>query len=379
MQKVSITKTLTYNQEEVTLSIRRHFELLKLKEFLQPNMRVLLKPNLLMKRKPEEITTTHPAVIAGIIVCLKELGVTDITLADSPGGPYTKQALSGIYEVSGMKKLAQEYDIKLNYDFGSFECKVENGVMVQNFTLINPIQNADFIIDIAKLKTHCMTTLSGGVKNLFGTVPGLMKPEFHFRFPDKDDFTNMLIDLCETVKPNVTFVDAIISMEGDGPSGGTPRETGLILASKSPYNLDVCLCKVINVELDTVPTVYQAIKRGLCVDNINKLDLVGDEIFTVEDYKMPNVKGVDFMNNISPFWRKVCTPFAKTFLVSKPVIQKRKCVGCGKCAESCPAQVIEIVNRKANINYKECIKCFCCHEMCPIKVIDIKRFKLFDF
>jgi len=105
MDKVSITKTTSYNQDEVTLSIKRHFGLLHLNEIITPEMKVLLKPNLLMKRKPEEITTTHPAVIAGIIICLKELGVNDIVIADSPGGPYTKQALKGIYEVSGMKAL----------------------------------------------------------------------------------------------------------------------------------------------------------------------------------------------------------------------------------------------------------------------------------
>lgn len=378
MEKVSITRTGSYQQDEVTNSIRRHFELLGLNEIIKPDMKVLLKPNLLMKRTPDEATTTHPAVVAGIVICLQELGVTDITLADSPGGPYTKQALWGIYEASGMRKIADEYGIKLNQDFGSFERKVENGVMVTSFTLINPIKDADFIIDIAKLKTHCMTTLSGGVKNLFGTVPGLMKPEFHFRFSDKDDFTNMLIDLCETVKPDVTFVDAVVSMEGDGPSGGTPKETGLILASRSPYNLDVCLCKIINLDVNAVPTVYNAIKRGLSVDSVDKLELVGDPIYTVEDYKKPKVKGVDFMNNIPPFLSKICAPFARTFLVSKPSIKKRKCIGCGKCAESCPAKVISIVNRKAQINYKSCIKCFCCHEMCPVKAIDIKRFKLFD-
>lgn len=378
-KQVSITNTTSYLQDEVNSSIKRHFELLKLSEEIKPNMRVLLKPNLLMKRKPEEITTTHPAVIAGIIVCLKELGISDITIADSPGGPYTAKALNGIYEATGMKTLAKQYDVALNEDFGYYEQTVEKGVKVHRFTLINPIKNADYIIDIAKLKTHAMTTLSGGVKNLFGAVPGLMKPEFHFRFPDKNDFSNMLLDLCETVKPNVTFVDAVISMEGDGPSGGTPKKTGLILASKSPYNLDVALCNLIDADVNDVPTVHQAIKRHLSVSDIKELEFIGDELISFSDYKMPNVKSVDFMERVPSWLRKPLNPIVQAMVVSKPVIRTKQCIGCGKCAESCPAKTIAITNKKVIIDYSKCIKCFCCHEMCPVKVIDIKRFKLFNW
>ena len=57
----------------------------------------------------------------------------------------------------------------------------------------------------------------------------------------------------------------------------------------------------------------------------------------------------------------------------KPVIRKKDCIGCGKCAESCPQKTIDIQSKKAHIDYKKCIKCFCCHEMCPVKAIDIKR------
>jgi len=167
-------------------------------------------------------------------------------------------------------------------------------------------------------------------------------------------------------------------MEGDGPSGGTARNTGLILASKSPYNVDVALCSVINAKPEDVPTVSNAIKRGLSVDNINKLELLGDEISCITDYKMPNVKGTDFIEHMPKIFQKPLKPIFDTFLTSKPVIRKRHCIGCGKCAESCPAHTIDITDKKAIINYDECIKCFCCHEMCPVKAIDIKRFRFFN-
>lgn len=374
---ISVTHTQSYDFEVVSKSVQRHFENLKLNEIIRPDMKVLLKPNLLMKRKPQEATTTHPVIIEAIILCLKNLGVSDIVLADSPGGPYTRLAINGIYEATGMTSLARKTGITLNQDFGSFDRRCENGKAVQSFTLINPVKEADFIIDIAKLKTHAMTTLSGGVKNLFGTVPGLMKPEFHFRFPNREDFCNMLVDLCETVRPNVVFVDAICSMEGDGPSGGEIRETGLLLASHNPYHMDLALCKVIHVEPKEVLTIKIAMERGLSVKDFLELTLVGDFLPVFSDFKLPQSKSVDFLKWCPRWMQPILNPIAKQVMVSKPVIRKKQCIGCGKCAESCPAKIIDIVDKKAIIDYSKCIRCFCCHEMCPIKVIDIKRFAIF--
>lgn len=375
---ISVTLTKSYDKTEVIKAVKRHFSLLNLYDIIKPDMKVLIKPNLLMRRKPEESTTTHPAVVGGVIACLKEIGVTDITIADSPGGPYTKRALSGIYDLAGMKALAKEYDVKLNWDFSSFERKVENGVMLSSFTLIKPIKDSDFIINIPKLKTHAMTTLSGGVKNLFGTVPGLMKPEFHWRFPKKENFCDMLLDLCTTVKPDVTIVDAIVSMEGNGPSGGTSKKTGMLVASRSPYNVDIALCKIIGIDTSKAPIVENSIKRGLAVKDYKELNIIGDKIKCFDDFKFPSVKDIDFYDAMPKFLKKPIKPIVDRYLTSKPVIQTKKCIGCGKCAESCPAHTITVEDKKAIIDYSKCIRCYCCHEMCPVKAIEIKRFKLFN-
>lgn len=378
MNKIYIAKVDNYASEQVDLAMKKHFDYLSLNKVLTKDMTVLIKPNLLMKRHPEEATTTHPAVVAAVVKCVQACGVTKIVISDSPGGPYTKQALSGIYQASGMSDVAKECGVQLNQDFGSFERTSPDGLRVHSFTLINPVQKADYIIDVAKLKTHAMTGLSGAVKNLFGTVPGLLKPEFHLRFPDKKDFCNMLVDLCETVKPDLCIVDAIVSMEGNGPSGGTPRKTGLLLAGKNPYAMDIALCKLIGIETSEVYTVSAAIERGLSPKSYADLEIIGDKLTPEIGYKMPSAKQIDFLGHLPKQLHWVAKPFLNTFLISKPVINRNKCIGCGKCAESCPAKTIAITNKKAVITYDKCIKCFCCHEMCPPKAIKIKRFKLFD-
>lgn len=84
------------------------------------------------------------------------------------------------------------------------------------------------VIDIAKLKTHGMMGYSGAVKNLFGVVPGLLKPELQ-PLPGKEPFAEMLVDLCEYVHPDFSIIDAIDAMEGDGPTGGQKRFVGALV------------------------------------------------------------------------------------------------------------------------------------------------------
>ena len=377
MSVISITENRTYCQEEINESIKIHLDRFSLTEKLKPGMRVTIKPNLLMKRKPEEFTTTHPSLIEGVILYLQRAGITDITVADSPGGLYTPSALKGIYEASGMAAVCEKTGAKLNFDTGFQNVVNEQAQLVKSFPIINPVAQADFLIDVCKLKSHGMTGLSGGVKNLFGCIPGLTKPEFHWRFPQKELFCQMLVDLCQTVRPDIVLTDAVVSMEGDGPSGGTKRETGMILASDSPYDLDYYLTWLIGLEAEQILTVKAAMAEQLCVDRLEKLELVGFVPERITDFKLPKDMSVDFVSHVPGIFQKPVKAITQRFLTSKPVIRKTDCVGCGKCAESCPAKTIQIKNRKAEIDYSNCIRCFCCHEMCPVKAIDMKRSRLF--
>ncbi len=368
-KKINIRTTPDYALEPMVEIVRDHFLTFELDKKLQADTRVLIKPNLLMKRTPEEFTTTHPTLVEAAIICLKEFGVKQIVVADSPGGTYTEHALKGIYRTSGMEAVCARQQVTLNQDVTSFERVNEQNKVVRRFPLITPIAQADFILDICKLKSHAMTGLSGAVKNMFGSIPGLTKPEFHWRFPEKELFCEMLVDLCQTVKPDFALVDAVDAMEGD------KRHVGLTLASDNLYELDYYLCQLIGTDPNRIYTVKAAMARGLCD---GKVQLTGDAVAPIQPFIMPHDKGVDFMGHTPKLLRKPAKWITTHLLTSKPVIHTSACIGCGKCAESCPPQTIAIQDRKAVIDYKQCIRCFCCHEMCPIKVIDIKRSVLFS-
>ena len=121
--------------------------------------------------------------------------------------------------------------------------------------------------------------------------------------------------------------------------------------------------------------LLSAMERDLCPRSHSDLVWLQEPAsrFAVPDYLQPESKPADFIARLPHFLQ----PLASRLTTPVPKIRTAECVGCGKCAESCPQHTISIRNRKAVIDYSKCIRCYCCHEMCPQHVIDIRRFSLF--
>lgn len=362
-----------YDYEAVRAVLAEQFRLLKAEELIRPGMRVAVKPNLVTRSAPDECAVTHPVVLCAVVSLLKELGAS-VVIAESPGGPYTPALLKGIYEHSGCAKAA-EYGAELNLDCTWGELRAPEAKLCRSFSVITPLLEADAIVDVCKLKTHCMMGLSAAVKNLFGAVPGLMKPELHCRFPQKDAFGTMIADLCQALHPVLSIVDGITAMEGNGPTGGRPRHVGALLASRSPYAVDLACTEIIGMAPETIPPLRAAMERGLCPRTAQELVWLCEPAshFAVPDFLQPESKSADFITRLPKFLQ----PLAARLATPSPQIRTAECVGCGKCAESCPQHTITIRDHKAVIDYSNCIRCYCCHEMCPKHVIDIRRLSLF--
>ena len=370
MSTVNAVLVDSYDGELVYAAVCRHFEALGVAGDLTPETRIAIKPNLLYGKKPEAGVTTNPAVLRAVIRWLTERGFTNLVVAESSGGLFTAEYMRNVYAVSGYKTPGiQEY---LNQDFTFGTRHAPEGSSVKSFNIITPILEADYIINLPKLKTHAMTTVSAGVKNLFGVIPGLQKPDMHRRCPDLDAFVGMLCELCQTVKPQITLLDAVDSMEGNGPGGGTVKHTGLTLASRDVYALDVTAVGFMGLDPREIPHLRAARQRGLLPEEIT---VTGDRFSPCSPaFRLPDtVKSTGFDDAVPRFLRKPAEFVLDTLLRSYPKVDRTKCVGCGKCAESCPQKIIKITDKKAGMPRKNCISCFCCQEMCPVHAISVKR------
>ena len=353
--------------------IEKAFDALQVWDKIRPGMRVVLKPNLVMSSKPEQAIITHPAFTAAVGKCVQKAGGR-VVIAESPGGPYTPAAMKAMFRATGYRDMAEACGFTLYTDCKSREVTLPQAKRCRELSVVEPFLDRDYLIDLPKLKTHSMVGFSGAVKNLFGTVPGLQKPELHCRFPEREPFSEMLCDLCHFLGPDLSLMDGIWAMEGNGPTGGQRRDLHVIAGSESPWALDVAAASLVGLEPEKITMLREGHERGYGPLDLSELELVGDpmESLLVPDFLKAEASSTDFIDRLPKFLR----PAAKKLATPYPRIDKKRCVGCGKCAESCPQHTISLRDGKAVIRYQNCIRCFCCHEMCPKHVVQIKRLGL---
>ena len=373
MKDVSVIKCDSYESEEVKAALSKAIDEVGGLDWVKQGMKIAIKANLVSFMAPDKAATTHPALLCELVKMLVERGA-EVVIGDSPGGLYNAVFVNKVYKATGMHE-AEAFGAKLNKNFEQSEAKYPDGVVLKNFVYTSYLDEADAIINFCKLKTHGMMGMSAAAKNIFGVVPGTLKPEYHFRFPKHDDFARMLVDLDEYFKVKLCICDAVVGMEGNGPTMGTPRKIGAVLASESPHKMDLVCAKIIGLTKDSVPTLEAAYERGLIPASADELDVYGDvDSLVIDDYEnIPVHTSIEFKRGSTKFFGKMAAFVTGSALRSKPSLKKKECVGCGVCRDICPAKAIKIEKGKAIIDRKLCIRCFCCQEFCPKGAMKVRR------
>ena len=371
---VALARCTSYAEDKIRFSLERLFADLGLTAADFTGKRICLKPNLVMAKKPETGATTHPAVLAVLAKLLIEWGAADIVVADSPGGPFAAASVNVVYKVCGLEELDRIPGVRLNDTYTFRQVNLPDGRTLKTCVFLDAVLDCDMLINVCKLKTHGLTGLSCAVKNLFGIVPGVEKFAMHATYPKIEDFSDMLVDITEYAMAGREYLavcDGIVGMEGNGPTHGTPVEANVLLASRSPYALDVLAAHIIGC---SAPVVHldKAAERGLTDRDWRHVTVLGDEVPGYR-FKAPEASSGRFLKNLSGIMGgRLAEAFA-----AKPKINNKACVGCGVCERSCPAHAIRIENtgdgKRAVISYNGCIKCYCCQELCPHGAVQMRK------
>lgn len=372
--QVATRRCVDYDPDTVNAAVSGTVDLLGgIDRYVRPGSTVLLKPNLLFGTAPERAVTTHPAVLTAVGTLLADEGCR-VIIADSPGAgtPYTPRALRKAYQDAGYDRVAREIGAELatgtEYRMVSFP----DGQVMKQFPVIAPALDADAVVNVCKLKTHVFTTLSAATKNLFGLVPGYEKPAFHTRFPDPDTFSEMLVDLAGLVQPALSLADGVIAMGGDGPMSGVPSPIGYIIASPSPYPLDVAAARLMGMDPGRIGVVTAARRRGLIDPETAALSIRGDPLPEPGSHPPYPTGYASGRPGSRSFLIRVARSLGWMYTLY-PVIHEDPCIRCGRCVRSCPRQAIEMRYGVPHIAYRDCIRCYCCHEMCPAGAISLRR------
>ncbi|MDP2158635.1 MAG: DUF362 domain-containing protein [Nitrospirota bacterium] len=327
------------------------FDLLSLLDqgSIRKNSRVVIKPNLLAPAAPDRAMITHPLMVRAVVEYVLERGGLP-QVSDSPAmGTFDKVMRdSGIAEaLQGLPVDCRPFTESVFVDVGPPFQKIE---------IAADAMNADIVINLPKLKTHTQMLLTLGVKNMFGCIVGMRKPEWHFRTGiDRDKFAELLVRIYAAVRPSITILDGILAMEGQGPGkGGRPRQLDIVMASDDAVALDKVVCRMLGIEEDKLLTNRMAARMGLMPEKI----VIDGELPAVKDMQFPEMSPLVFgPRGLHGFMRK--------HLVQRPVCNASLCIQCGECWRYCPAQAIEPGIKGLKFDYDKCIRCYCCIEVCP--------------
>ena len=355
--KVAIVKCKNYERIEVEQAVKKAFDLLGgIGIFVKKGEKVLIKPNILSARMPEDGVCTHPEAIRAVVKSVRGCGAVPC-IGDNPGGSISP---AKAYEGSGLALLAKEEDVELKEAKG---IKIVNGIPIADYFF-----ECDKIINLPKMKTHVLMGLTGAVKNMYGAVAGLHKSELHKRFPSPEEFVKILVDTFEIVKPDLVLMDGIVAMDRQGPSSGRLRYPGLLIAGGDSVAIDSVFAELIGMKPLDILTTKEAYKRKLGEADLENIEILGEGLKEnlVNDFNVPGKPGL--ITVLGPFAK-----FVARFIKFGPDINERLCKKCMICQDTCPVSAITINPKSSAIDLKKCIKCMCCHEVCPHKAIELKR------
>ena len=336
---------------------------------IKEGMTVFLKTNALAPHPASRAITTHPSVVQAVIRYFKKYNVR-IIVGDNPA---TKE-MKTVYKVNGTLSVVEQEGVELANNADLKVISAEEYKRYKDFNVSKQIVDADILVNLPKLKTHGLAYFTGAQKNLFGTIYGLEKAQWHVKASSPLEFGEAMSDLYSAIKLAmkdkvfVNLMDGIEGLEGEGPStGGTKKEANILLASKDAIALDRVAMEIVKLDYNKSFISTISYKRGLGEFNLENINIVGEDLSLFKDVKFEPAKIEEIGIRALKINNKLNI---KSFILEHPKFDKSKCAKCGECKKICPPQAISMKKGKTpKVNKSKCIRCWCCTEVCPINAI----------
>jgi uncharacterized protein (DUF362 family)/Pyruvate/2-oxoacid:ferredoxin oxidoreductase delta subunit len=364
--RVAVVSCSSYSATDVETALAEALDAVGgLPTFVRPGQTVLIKPNLFGPHPPEHAATTHPQLVRQVVLACFQAGAGRVWVGDSPVAARSEAALWSRTEmksaVAGTAAVLKSWQVKQT----PLSCDEDVLAVPEWYSQV------DVIISLPKLKTHSLTTITCGLKNLYGMVSGPAKSQFHVKYPSPQAMSLFLVRVFARLKPQLTIVDAVVAMEGNGPAHGRPSPVGLLLASRDCVALDAVACAALRIPPASVPMIRLAAAQGLGSMDESVIECVGSGV--------PKLRSVSLKPSVAKYLGRIPEPmfrFSTRFLRLRPRIKNIRCARCGLCTGICPKQAIKKDARTGfpTIDPSVCIDCFCCVESCPDGAIVVQLY-----
>ncbi|MDR2441090.1 MAG: DUF362 domain-containing protein [Planctomycetaceae bacterium] len=239
-----------------TAILERTYELLQetvtTMKHLRSDMKVVIKPNLVVAKPAREGATTHPEIVEGIIRFLRDFGITKPVIAE---GSWLGEQTGRAFSCCGYEVLAKRYGVQI------IDTKKDN-VLKKNacgltLGICSVFLEADFLINVPVLKGHCQTVMTCCLKNLKGCIPDSEKRRYH-----NIGLHKPIAALNTILKPDWHVIDGIC---GDPvfEEGGNPVTANRILLGTDPVLLDSYGATLLGYSADEIDYIHYAQEYGI--------------------------------------------------------------------------------------------------------------------
>ncbi len=360
-----------YDPERVLKALRACLAPLGgMQAFVRPGQRVLLKPNLLGGFPVERAVTTHPAVVRAAILLVREAGGLPV-VGDSPG----IGSLPLVARACGLTPVLEETGTDLVDLSEPRDYEVPGYRIGPRLTLAKALSEADVLISLPKLKTHGQMTLTASLKNQYGLIPGALKTQWHFRLQEPRWLAALILDVNRAARPALTILDAIVAMEGQGPSSGRPRFLGALLASADLAAADTVACHLIGQDPMRVPLLVAASEQKFGATDLSRIRIEGEDWRRLRTPDFEKIEQLTDLMRMLPLPRPALNWVRRQWTIVPRIVDGR-CTQCGLCEEHCPVTPAAIHPGEPpaeRVEDDRCIRCYCCHEFCPSQGIELHR------
>jgi len=375
-------------KERLFLSLENHKDILPKSN----TDAILLKPNLNANMNALTGNTTDLRLMAFVVEYLKDKGYQQITIGEGTNSGYYRNNISVISRLR-VDQLAKYYGIKiidLNYS-EPYAIEFDNHVTAY---VAKECVEAELFINLPKLKTHFEAGMSVCLKNLMGCLIGQEnKKKTHDNLPEN------ILRINQVIKPHLHIVDALIAMEGLGPTRGTPVRMDTIFVGTDPYLTDLACARLADFDYLRVRTLNLAEQKGLLTPRHHeKAATLGLE--KIKKTFAPPIAGPLATFIHSPkrqkFFLKIRAMRFFSYLASTSWFgkllfltglrqdvflneemnceglhyDKAACRQCGICRDVCPLDS-ELPEHLDEL-YEKCIHCLYCYSACPQQAIQFK-------
>jgi len=247
-------------------------DLIDYKQALLGYDKVLIKVNFISNKTWDMGATTDPIVVEAIIKKLDALPV-EVYVVESDA---TITNADKAFEKTGMKEMCNRNGVKwlnLRHVKNRIKLEIPNGEALQRITVPRLVTESA-VISAAKLKTHINTTVTLGMKNMFGLLPDKFKGKYHLK-----GISKVLVDINTVLKPAFTIIDGFVGMEGEGPTDGIPVKMNLIIAGRDVVATDATAARVMGFDPYEIKHISKAYEKGL---GKTEAQIIGEKMETVK-------------------------------------------------------------------------------------------------